>query len=89
MINETKKEEMVVSWLKDHGYYRVESQSNEKRIIEADGKIRRMIVGVNSGMTVRTDFKEKILGIAQSKNREPWIAKVELEKMEICWSKIR
>jgi hypothetical protein len=87
MALELKTEQIVVSWLRNHGYFRVERKVQES-IFEADGKIRRMLVAVSTVDEIDSDYQERIKTEARKENREPWIAKVDSQEEEIYWSHI-
>jgi len=77
-----REEQVVISWLKSHGYYRVVPGPNHA--IVADGKIRRMIVSVRYPEDI-----EPIKTLALNEHREVWVAKVEPEDDEISWSVVK
>ena len=84
MITEIqKKEEIVISWLRSHGYFRVVTAPNHLAI-EADGKMRRMMVTIS--ITGASNNIEQIKKLASETNREAWLAVVEPEDNDITWS---
>lgn len=89
MITESIKEEeeVVISWLKSHGYYKVVRRQSE-HYIEADGKIRRMIVAVRTSTMTNIQI-EPIKELAGYKNREAWVADVNPEDNDITWTVLK
>ena len=84
VIERNKEEEIVISWLRSHGYYRVVVDANHIGI-EADGKMRRMIVAVRTPETKNSDI-QNIIELASKTHREPWVAVVEHEHdNDVMW----
>lgn len=87
MVELKKEEEIVISYLKSHGYFRVELEPDHIGI-EADGKMRRMIVAVKAqGGNIATF--ESLKELATKKNREAWLATVGPKDNDITWSVIK
>lgn len=87
MTDVKKEEQVVVTWLKSHGYYKVVTEPSHT-VIEADGKIRRMIIGIKTPDFDNNNI-ENIKNIASKKNREAWLATVEPDDNDITWSVLK
>lgn len=86
MIAELNKEEtIVISWLKSHGYYKVVS-NHDLNGIEADGKMRKMMVFVRTPET-QSDV-ENLRKLALKNHREPWVAVVEPDD-DVMWYTVK
>lgn len=82
-----KPEQIVVSWLRSHGYFRIiqEAESDEFKLIQADSGMRRISVVIKSSEIEKK--LEEIKQLAFSMHREPWVA--EIHDNDITWSSIK
>lgn len=87
LLENMKDQEIVISWLKSHGYYKVVSGGNDR--IEADGKLRKMIVAIGTLETIDNELIQNLKSCASNKHREAWLAAVEPEDNEVIWSMVK
>jgi hypothetical protein len=78
-----KEEKKIELWLKSHGYYEV--KINHDHTLRADGKMRKMVVGIRNMENIFENTQVIIdLGIQQ--HREPWIAIIDED--EVFWKSL-
>ena len=91
-MEETRPAEIVLAWLRTHGYYKtveaeIEEGSSKFDFIVADGKLRRMVVAVPNRKEQLTNAKG-LVRLAQKYRRETWLATVD-EADRIEWKELK